>query len=168
MSPLALSETAMPPPMRPATATPIPLGLAPPPQSAPSLITSSVVETSATAQRKQISPVALILGAVLLLGVGVALAYGVIRTLRPAPVAVQQPQATATASDVPKIQPLATATETAAQPSATETTALSSTAHTASTRPHNGGARPPATTSATTTQPTAAQPHPTLDIQLTR
>ena len=43
------------------------------------------VETTYT-PRKQVSPVVLIFGAVLLLGVGVALAYGVIRTLKPAPV----------------------------------------------------------------------------------
>ncbi len=156
MSALALSATAMPPPM-------IPLA----PQSAPSLAAGAVVATAPSAPRKQVSPVVLLFGGLLLLGVGVALAYGVIRTLKPATAVASQTTTIATTTETQTAKPLP-------QPSVTETVAATTdivpsstrTTTTQTARPH-GTARPPATTSATATQ-TAAQPHPTLDIQLTR
>jgi serine/threonine protein kinase len=152
----------------------VPNGLAPypaPPQSTPSLPAGSVPAFSQ--RRKQVSPPALVLGALALLGTGVGLAYGVIRAIQPAP-AASQPFTTAA--------PRPAVADTAA-PSATSTgtptamaTASAATADTASatvsaTASSTVTARPPSTSHHVVhTRPTATttSAHPTLDIQLTR
>jgi serine/threonine protein kinase len=142
-----MSETLMPP------RVPTPLNLRDPIHDPSSLAAGAIDSPPA---RKQVSLAALALGAILLLGVGVGLAYGVIRTLRPAPIALAtQPlpttptvamTTTATASDT------ATATVTA---TATATVTATATAHNT-----HVVTRPSATASATT--------RPSLDIQLQR
>jgi serine/threonine-protein kinase len=152
----AHAETMMPPHVP----TPI--------QSSPSL-PANALETT-TAPRKQVSAVVLLLGALLLLGCGVGLAYGVIRSLRPTQSVAALPVTppTPTETQAGKIQPTATTTE-AVVTSADTTTATAT--HTATTRPRNTitavTARPPNTTTATATA-TATATHPSLDIQLTR
>jgi len=134
-------------------------------QSTPSLPAGSVA-TVAPAGRKQVSPAVLALGAVMLLGTGVGLAYGVIRAIRPAPVTAQA----STTNAVADTGAQATAPTAMAPPSASAS-ATASVAEVESTHPHPSAthghvtiARPPHTT---TTTATATQP-PHLDIQLTR
>jgi serine/threonine-protein kinase len=156
-----LGETMSPMSAAPRLPTPIPLAA---PASSPSLAAGSV--DTVTTTRKQLSPIALALGAVVLLGCGVGLAYGVIRTLRPGAVA-SQPIATQPATQVPEPQ---TATQLTATPEhAADTLDTAPTTRTpvqARPRPTNvTTARPPNTTSAS---PTTVATHPALDIQLQR
>jgi serine/threonine protein kinase len=132
-------------------------------QQAAGSLAAGTLETTITT-RKQVPFVALIFGAVLLLGVGVALAYGVIRAFRPAPIAIATqplPPTQATVTDPPPATGTATATVTA---TATATVAVTVTAP-ATAKPPRGGTHPTATS---TTSATAAPTHPTLDIQLQR
>ena len=138
-------------------------------QSSPSL-PANALETLAP-PRKQMSPVVLLLGALLLLGCGVGLAYGVIRSLRPTQTVAAQPTVTAptpTETQTAKSQPTASSSAPAETTAAVATETATATA-THSTRPHNTStvnARPPTTTTAPTATATAT--HPSLDIQLTR
>ncbi len=159
------ADTMMPP----RVATPINVGGV---QSSPSLPANSI-ETLAP-PRKQLSPVVLLMGALLLLGCGVLLAYGVIRSLRPTQSVAAQPTvtATATATETASAKPQPT-TSTTAEATATTSveTATATATHTTTARPRNTGtttARPPNTTTTTTATATATATHPTLDIQLTR
>jgi len=153
------AETVMPP----RVATPINVHGD---QSTPSLPANSIETLSPP--RKQLSPVVLLLGALLLLGCGVGLAYGVIRTLRPTQSVAAQPTVTAPV-ETPTAKPTTTTTTEATAATTAETTATATATHT--TKPRNTStavttARPPNTTTATTATATAT--HPTLDIQLTR
>jgi serine/threonine protein kinase len=141
------AETARPPDMTP-----------PAVQSTPSLA-ANAVEARAPA-RKQVSAPVLVIGAAALLGVGVGLAYGVIRALRP-PAVAAQPLTTQAAPSISTVTATATATATVtATATATVTASVTAT--------------PPATHVATThhphphPHPTATATHPTLDIQLQR
>ncbi|HEX4512999.1 MAG TPA: serine/threonine-protein kinase [Polyangiaceae bacterium] len=151
------AETVMPPHMP----TPI--------QSSPSLPANALETTPQP--RKQVSAVVLLSGAVLLLGCGVGLAYGVIRSLRPMPSVAAQPTVTAPAeTQVGKTLPTTTTSTEATVVTSAETATATAT-HTATTRPRNTStavtARPPNTTTTTATA-TATATHPSLDIQLTR
>ncbi len=136
-----------------------------PPQSSPSLPAG---ETFAP-PRKQLSAAMLLIGALALLGVGVGLAYGVIRALRPSPVAAQ-PITTAAAPTGTRAGGDTTAAPTVATSAApsvatTEaTTAATATTH-ASVHARNNVVHPHPTATATAT---ATATHPTLDIQLQR
>ena len=157
------AETVMPPRL----ATPINMGGAE--QSTPSL-PANAIETLAP-PRKQVSAVVLLLGALLLLGCGVGLAYGVIRSLRPTQSVAAQPTVTAPAATETqatiKPQPT-TSTEATATTVETATSTATATHATPTARPHNTAtARPPNTTTTTATA-TATATHPSLDIQLTR
>jgi serine/threonine-protein kinase len=153
----AHAETVMPPHMP----TPI--------QSSPSLPANALETTPQP--RKQVSAVVLLFGALLLLGCGVGLAYGVIRSLRPMPSVAAQPTVTAPIeTQVGKTLPTTTTTTEATVVTSAETPTATAT-HTATTRPRNTStavtARPPNTTTTTATA-TATATHPSLDIQLTR
>ncbi len=160
----ALSETVMP------ARNPTPLALHPHAiQSTPSLPASA--QETVVIQRKQLPTMAIILGALLLLGAGVGLAYGVIRGLKPVPTAQATQPVTPTQATPPDTQTAksaGTGTQVAdtATASATDT---SPTAHATQTIAHvrpTGTARPPTTTTASTTA--AVPTHPVLDIQLQR
>jgi len=151
------AETVMPPQPQPMIA----------PQSTPSLM-AGAVETTA-APRKQLSPVVLLFGALLLLGCGVGLAYGVIRSLRPIQSVAAQPTAMPPPTETPSAKPQPTTSTTETTATTTSETPTAATTHATTTaRPHNTAtARPPNTTTTTATA-TATATHPSLDIQLTR
>ena len=140
-------------------------------RSTPGSLAAGALE-SRPAPRKQVPVVALLLGAVLLLGVGVGLAYGIIRSLRPTVVAAQPTDRLAP----PNIDTAPTAVNTTTTLSATASTVAPTTSTVTVANTTTSTARTPRVT-ANTTHPTAtvtataatsAPTHPSLDIQLTR
>jgi serine/threonine protein kinase len=141
------SETAMPP------RYPTPIALFPPTGSL-----AGTVDTAPT-PRKRLSPVVLVFGALALLGVGVGLAYGVIKGLHPTP----QPIAVAVPATTLTQQQMATQAVTAPTvPQSAQPIDTASAHPSATTRPH-ATTHPTATATAT-----ATTTRPPLDIQLQR
>jgi len=128
--------------------------------------TSSLAATvdGPAATRKQVPVVALVFGALLLVGLGVGLAYGVIRSLRPTAVATQPTTVQPIATQVTDTQPT---TQAASSIDPTATPASDTTSHPTVAQNHQRSARPPTTTTATASA-TAVPTHPALDIQLQR
>ncbi len=152
-----MSETAYPPRLP----TPILLNMP------PGTLAAGTVDTPPTQPRKRIPVVALVFGALLLLGVGVGLAYGVIRGLRPAAVATQPTHETHETARQPESTATPLSSNVLEAPISVTTDPTHATSSTGQTR-----TRPPVTVhptnTATATTTAAPSSRPSLDIQLTR